>query len=90
MLSYIITFSLTALNLWAFVAFGVDKHKAKHSKWPTPESFLLTLAALGGSIGAVMGIKLWHHKTKHKKFQFLVPLFLFIHILLIAWYCDLI
>ena len=46
---------------------------------------LLTWAALGGSFGAFLGMHLFHHKTRHKKFCILVPLFMVIHLSLIAW-----
>jgi len=64
---------LLIINLVAFVAYGIDKYKAKHAKWRTPEATLLLLAAVGGSIGAWLGMKVWHHKTLHKKFRYGVP-----------------
>lgn len=60
---------LTAINITAFIVYGIDKLKAKKGKWRIPESTLLLLAVVGGSIGAWCGVKVWHHKTMHKKFK---------------------
>lgn len=76
---------LLIINLVAFAAFGVDKWKAGHNKWRIPEATLLGLAFFGGSIGALAGMYLFHHKTKHKKFTVLVPTFLILHICLLFY-----
>ena len=68
--------SLLGINVVTFIAYGFDKWKAKHSKWRTPEATLLGLAVIGGSIGAWLGMKVWHHKTMHKKFKYGIPLIL--------------
>lgn len=65
---------LLVINIIAFIVFGVDKYKAQHNRWRIPEATLLTISALGGSIGAWCGMKLWHHKTMHLKFKYGVPL----------------
>lgn len=65
---------LIGVNVLTFFVFGIDKWKAKHSKWRISEMSLLGLAILGGSVGAGLGMKVWHHKTKHKKFKYGVPL----------------
>ena len=70
----------TAINFIAFFAYGIDKLKAKKGKWRIPESTLLLLAIIGGSIGAWLGIKVWHHKTLHKKFKYGIPLIVIIQI----------
>ncbi len=62
------------LNLITFIIYGIDKFKAKKSKWRIPESTLLLLAFIGGSIGAWLGLKVWRHKTQHKKFYIGIPL----------------
>lgn len=64
------------INIVTFIAYGIDKYKAKKSRWRIPESTLLILAAVGGSIGALSGIKVFHHKTLHNKFRYGVPLIL--------------
>ena len=65
---------LLAVNIATFVVYGIDKYKAKRSLWRISEASLLLLAAIGGSIGAWLGTKVWHHKTLHKKFKYGIPL----------------
>lgn len=79
---------LIAINLFTFVAYGVDKYKAKRQERKPetrriPERNLLLSAAVGGSLGAFFGMRVWHHKTKHKIFQIGIPLMLVLHIVLI-------
>ena len=76
---------LAAANLLSFALYGIDKGKAKRGAWRVPESTLLLFAALGGSAGALLGMELFRHKTKHWKFRVLVPLFLILHIALGVW-----
>lgn len=79
---------LVAVNLVTFFIYGIDKFKSKRAKWRVPEATLLGLAAVGGGIGAWLGMKLWHHKTLHKKFRYGIPLILIVQIaivLLIVW-----
>lgn len=78
---------LLAINLLAFIAFGLDKRKARKGQWRTPESTLLTLAIVGGSVGAWAGMKVWRHKTLHPKFKYGVPVILAIQIILLAFIC---
>jgi uncharacterized membrane protein YsdA (DUF1294 family) len=58
--------------------YGIDKWKAKHNKWRIPEATLLGLAVVGGSVGAWLGMKVWHHKTMHKKFKYGIPFILMV------------
>ena len=62
------------INIITFIVYGIDKLKAKKGRWRIPESTLLLLAISGGSIGAWYGMKVWHHKTLHKKFTYCIPL----------------
>jgi uncharacterized membrane protein YsdA (DUF1294 family) len=62
------------------------KVNAKKSKWRIPEATLLMLAVIGGSIGAWLGMKVWHHKTLHKKFKYGLPLILMAQVALVIWY----
>lgn len=71
---------LLAINVFAFFLYGIDKWKAKRSKWRIPEMTLLSIAVIGGSVGAWIGMKVWHHKTMHKKFKYGIPLILFAQI----------
>lgn len=69
-------FYLGIINIITFLVYGIDKLKAKKGKWRIPEATLLLLAVIGGSIGAWLGIKVWHHKTMHKKFKYVIPIIL--------------
>ena len=80
-----LTYYLLAINAVTFIVYGIDKYKAKEAKWRIPEATLLLLAVLGGSIGAWMGMKVWHHKTMHKKFKYGIPAILLIQIALMAY-----
>ncbi len=53
------------MSVLAFVLYGVDKHKAQAGKWRIPEAVLLGVGLLGGSMGALLGMYLFRHKTKH-------------------------
>ena len=64
---------LAIVNLIAFIAYGIDKRRAKKHRWRIPEITLIMFAAIGGSIGALAGMFFWHHKTKKIKFLFAVP-----------------
>ena len=74
-----------AINSVAFIVYGIDKYKAKKAKWRISEATLLLLAVLGGSIGAWIGMKVWHHKTMHKKFKYGIPAILLMQIALITY-----
>lgn len=76
---------LVAMNVVTFFMYGIDKWKAKRSKWRISEATLLSLAVIGGSIGAWLGMKVWHHKTMHKKFQFGIPLIIVAQVAMIIW-----
>ena len=69
MTNQIIAYYLIIINIVTFLVYGIDKWKARKSLWRIREASLLMLAVLGGSIGAWLGMKVWHHKTQHKKFQ---------------------
>jgi uncharacterized membrane protein YsdA (DUF1294 family) len=73
---------LIAVNLVSFALYGLDKVKAKRGLWRIRESTLLLVAALGGSLGALLGMELFRHKTKHWTFKILIPLFLLLHMAL--------
>jgi len=76
---------LVAINVVTFFLYGIDKRKAKRGKWRIPEATLLGLAVIGGSIGAWLGMRAWHHKTMHKKFKYGIPLILIAQIALAIW-----
>ena len=74
---------LITINVVTFFLYGIDKWKAKRSKWRISEATLLGLAVIGGSIGAWLGMKVWHHKTMHKKFKYGLPLILIVQIAIV-------
>ena len=82
--SYLVCY-LLAINAVTFIVYGIDKYKAKKAKWRISEATLLLLAVLGGSVGAWVGMKVWHHKTMHKKFKYGIPAILLIQIALMAY-----
>ena len=75
---------LIALNIVTFLVYGIDKIKAKQKIRRIREASLLVLAVLGGSIGALLGMYVWHHKTKHKKFLFGLPAILLIQLIILS------
>jgi uncharacterized membrane protein YsdA (DUF1294 family) len=81
----IILITFLVLNLITFFVYGIDKWKAKKGKWRISEATLLILAAVGGSIGAWCGVKVWHHKTLHKKFRYGIPAIIILQIAAIIW-----
>ena len=67
---------LLIINAVGFVLMLVDKFKAKKKLWRIPEATLMTVAAIGGSIGSLLGMYTFRHKTKHYKFTAGIPLIL--------------
>ena len=84
MIKKIVLIYLVAINIVTFFLYGIDKWKAKRSKWRIEESTLLGWAAAGGSIGALLGMKAWHHKTLHKKFKYGLPAILIAQIAIVG------
>ena len=76
---------LISINVITFVVYGIDKWKARNEKWRTPESTLFLLAIIGGSIGALLGMQVWRHKTQHWSFRLGIPLILILQIALAMW-----
>ena len=76
---------LLAVNITSFLLYGIDKFKAKKNLWRISEATLLTMAAIGGSIGAWAGMRLWHHKTMHKKFKYGIPVIIILQIALVVY-----
>ena len=80
----IIIIYLLVINIATFFTYGIDKLKAKKKLWRIRESSLLMLAVLGGSIGAWLGMKVWHHKTQHKMFTYGIPAIIIIQLAIIG------
>ena len=64
---------LALVNLLTFILYGVDKRKAQKGAWRVPEKTLLLLPLLGGSVGGILGMQTFRHKTKHWYFKFGLP-----------------
>ena len=77
---------LLIINIITFLVYGIDKWKARKSLWRIREASLLMLAVLGGSIGAWLGMKVWHHKTQHKKFRYGIPAIIIVQIAVIGYF----
>ena len=91
-----VIYILIVINVLTFLIYGIDKwrstsgrllptgrKKAKQGCWRISEATLLALAVIGGSIGALLGMQVWHHKTMHKKFKYGLPLILLAQIAII-------
>ena len=76
---------LLAVNITTFLVYGIDKYKAKKERWRISEATLLLMAVIGGSIGAWAGMRLWHHKTMHKKFKYGIPLIIIMQVALAVY-----
>lgn len=76
---------IVIINIAAFSLYGIDKLKAKKNAWRIKESTLLIIALIGGSVGALVGMYAFRHKTKHLKFKFGVPLILILQLATAAW-----
>jgi uncharacterized membrane protein YsdA (DUF1294 family) len=68
------------INALGFLLMLVDKHKARKNRWRIPEATLMGVAALGGSIGSLIGMYTVRHKTKHPKFTVGIPLILIVQL----------
>lgn len=74
-----------ALNAVAYLAYGIDKRRARKGRWRVSETTLLTLAAVGGALGAWRGMKDFRHKTRHRTFNRAIPLFMAAQAVLLGW-----
>ena len=73
---------LAFANVLSLLLFGLDKSRAKHRQWRIPEAILFLPALLGGSFGAVIGMDLFRHKTRYKRFHRGLPILFFVHVIL--------
>ena len=76
---------LAVINLLTFIVYGADKRRARKGKWRVPEKMLFLLPLLGGSIGALLGMRVFHHKTRHWYFVWGVPAILLAQLALAVW-----
>lgn len=68
------------INIIGFMIMGIDKSRAKRNQWRIRENTLFFIAAIGGSIGSILGMKNFHHKTKHNSFKYGMPCILILQI----------
>ncbi len=73
---------LILMNAAGFIIMLVDKQRAIHKKWRIPEKTLFLIGIIGGSLGAILGMRVFRHKTKHLKFKYGFPIILIIQIVL--------
>lgn len=76
---------LVLINAVGLLLMLIDKEKAKRGKWRIPEATLMTVAAIGGSVGSLAGMYLFCHKTRHPKFYLGIPAILIAQFTLIVW-----
>ena len=84
----LLLYYFVCVNVLTFFVYGIDKWQARQGKWRISEATLLLLAVIGGSISAWLGMRVWHHKTMHKKFKYGLPLILLVKIALIYLILD--
>ena len=77
---------LLIINALGLLIMLADKEKAKKHRWRIPESTLLTVAALGGSIGCYAGMRLFHHKTRKPKYYIGVPVIFAVQVLVAGYF----
>ena len=80
----ILIWYLAVINFITWIAYGLDKGRAKSGKWRIPERTLLLLALLGGSLGALAGMIMFRHKTRKPKFFISVPVMFVAHCVIAA------
>ena len=73
-LQWILIIYLSTINLFAFTLMGIDKEKARRGAWRIPEKHLFLSVILGGSVGGILGMRFFRHKTKHWYFKYGFPL----------------
>lgn len=85
LLKTILLVYLVLVNAAGLLFMFVDKQKAQRGQWRIPEATLMLTAAIGGSVGSLLGMYLFHHKTRHSKFTVGIPLILVLQVALAIW-----
>ena len=80
----LLTTYVVVINLIGFIVMGMDKRRAKKHAFRIPEATLFTIAIIGGSIGSIIGMRYFHHKTRHWYFVYGMPAILILHIIAIV------
>ena len=83
--SKLILWTITLFNILAFILIGLDKYKSKHNRWRISEKTFFTVAALGGSVGVLVGMYFFRHKTHHASFVWGIPIILMLQIAVIYY-----
>ena len=81
---HILILYIFCINLTGFFSMGIDKRKAQKAKWRIPEKTLFLIALLGGAVGSLLGMHLFHHKTRHWYFRYGIPAILILQLALSA------
>lgn len=81
----IIIVYLVIINVITFFLYGSDKHRAKQDRWRIPERVLIMVAIVGGTIGAMAGMKVFHHKTRKPKFALGVPVIFLLQVAAVSY-----
>ena len=76
---------LIVINILAFILYGIDKKRARDHAWRISERMLIGIALIGGSVGAIAGMLLFHHKTRHWYFRYGLPLILILQVAAAVW-----
>ncbi|MCR5627379.1 MAG: DUF1294 domain-containing protein [Lachnospiraceae bacterium] len=74
------------MNIFGFILMGVDKKKAERDAWRISEFTLFLVAILGGSIGSILGMYVFRHKTKHPLFVIGMPVIILLQIAVFIWF----
>ena len=82
---WLVVIYAAVMSLITFAAFGIDKYKARTGRWRIQERTLFLLALLGGGVGAFLGMKVFHHKTLHKKFVIGIPIIMLTQLIFLGW-----
>lgn len=77
---------LVIINIAGFALMGIDKERAKRNQWRIPEKTLFTCALIGGSLGCIMGMNTFRHKTKHWQFKYGLPAILVLQVVLYGYF----
>ena len=81
----ILVYYIIGVNVLAYFIYGIDKGKAKFHKWRIPEMILLNLSLIGGVFGSIMGMNLFHHKTKKILFKIVNTICFIIYVIIIYY-----
>lgn len=87
-LIYLLWVYLGAINVAGFILPAIDKRRAKKDKWRIRESTLFLISLMGGSIAMYLSMRLFHHKTQHKRFMIGIPIIIVLQAALVTavWY----